>query len=57
MQMHQLFTTQGLLVTSEGKALFEILWAKKKMLITSIFSFSLNGFYPIKDKFSVLSNI
>ena len=32
-------------------------WEKKKMLITSIFFFSHNVFYPIKDNFNILSSI
>ena len=31
------------------------LWEKEKMLVTSIFSFSHNVFYPSQDKFQFLS--
>ena len=34
-------------------ALMKTLWEKKKMLITSIFYFSNNVFYPVKDKFNI----
>ena len=37
--------------------LLKTLWEKEKMLVTSIFSFSYNGFYPIKEKINNLSNI
>ena len=33
------------------------LWEKEKMPVTSILSISRNVFFPIKDKFYVLSNI
>ena len=42
---------------SGGKSLLKTLWAKKKMLVTSILFFSHNVFYPIKDNFIILSNI
>ena len=32
------------------KSLLKTLWEKKKMLVTSIFFFSQNVFYPITDK-------
>ena len=38
-------------------ALLKTLWEKKKMLVTSIFFFSHNVFYPMKDNFHVLNNI
>ena len=38
-------------------SLLKTLWEKKKMLVTSIFFFSHNVFYPIKDHFNGLSNI
>ena len=41
----------------EEKSLLKTLWKKEKMLVTSIFSFPHNVFYPINDKFYVLSNI
>ena len=40
-----------------GKILLKTLWEKKKMLITSIFLFSRNGFHPVKYKFNVLVTI
>ena len=40
-----------------GKSLLKTLWEKKKMLVTSIFFFSHNVFYPVKHNFNVLSNI
>ena len=39
-----------------GKSLLKTLWEKKKMLVTSIFFFSHNIFYRMKDNFNVLSN-
>ena len=36
--------------------LMKTLWEKEKMLVTSIFSFSHNIFFFIKDKFRVLDN-
>ena len=33
------------------------LWEKEKMLLTSIFSFSHNVFYPMIDKFYDMKNI
>ena len=39
------------------KSLLKTLWEKKKMLVTSIFFFSHNVFYPMKHNFNVLSNI
>ena len=41
----------------EETNLLKTAWKKKKMLVTSIFSFSHNVFYPMKDKFNVMSNI
>ena len=41
----------------EEKSLLKTFWEKKKMLVTSIFFFSHNVFYPMKDKFIILSNI
>ena len=41
----------------EKKRLLKTLWEKKKILVTSIFFFSHNVFYPMKDIFNVLSNI
>ena len=35
---------------SKKKAFLKTLWEKKKMLLTSIFSFSHNVFYSIKDR-------
>ena len=40
-----------------GKNLLKTLWEKKKMLVTSIFCFSHDVFYPMKHNFNVLSNI
>ena len=38
---------------TEQKAFLKILREKEKMLVTSIFSFSHNVFYPMKGKFNV----
>ena len=43
--------------TPEEKSLLKRLWEKKKMLVTSIFFFSHNVFYSMKQNFNVLSNI
>ena len=40
-----------------GKSLLKTLWEKKKMLVTSIFFFSQNVYYPMKDNFNIMSNI
>ena len=40
-----------------GKSILKTLWEKMKMLVSSIFFFSHNVFYPMKDNFNVLSNI
>ena len=37
--------------------LLKTLWEKEKMMVTSIFSFSHNAFYPIKDKSYSLHHI
>ena len=37
--------------------LLKTLWEKEKMLVTSIFSFSHNVFYPSTDEFKPLSHI
>ena len=39
------------------RGLFKTLWEKEKMLVTSIFSFAKNVFYPFKEEFLVLSYI
>ena len=39
------------------RRLLKTLWEKEKMLLTSIFSFYHNVFYPVKDKFYFLSYI
>ena len=39
------------------KEFLKTLWEKEKMLVTSIFSFSKNVFYPIKVRFPCFSNI
>ena len=43
----------------EEKVSLKHLWEKKKMpvLVTSIFFFSHNVFYPMKDNFDILSDI
>ena len=41
------FTTQCW--PTEGKSLLKTLWEKKKMLVTNIFFFSHNVFYPMKQ--------
>ena len=52
---YTLTTTFG---TPEEKTFdYGILWEREKMLQTSIFSFSHNVFYPMKDKFYDLSEI
>ena len=38
-----------------GNSLLKTSWEKKKMLVTSIFFFSHNVFYPMKDNFNILS--
>ena len=38
-----------------GKRLLKTLWEKKKMLLTSIFFFSHNVFYPMKHNSNVTS--
>ena len=43
--------------TLEKKIPLKTLRKKEKMLVTSIFSFSHNVFYIMKDKFKVLSKI
>ena len=40
----------GVVASEEEKR--EILWEKEKILVTSIFSFSHNIFYPLKEKLS-----
>ena len=42
---------------SQDRSLLKTLWEKEKMLVTSIFSFSHNVFYPIKDRNHHLSYI
>ena len=70
---HTIFCCKGLLKTlldvvnplphnddfrcSGGKSLLKTLLERKKMLVTSIFFFSHNVFYPMKDNLNVLSNI
>ena len=39
--------------TSRNKSILKILWEKEKILVTCIFSFSYNVFYPIKEKFII----
>ena len=39
------------------RSLYETLWEKEKMLVTSIFSFSHNVFYSIKDRYDHLCYI
>ena len=51
------FTTQSQLKWPWERVLLKILWEKDKVLVTSIFSFSHNVFYPIKDKFYHLSHM
>ena len=36
-----------------GKSLIKTMWAKEKILMTLIFSYSSNIFYPMKDKFNI----
>ena len=40
----------------QERMLLETLWEKEKMLVSSIFSFSHNVFYPIKDRNHQYSN-
>ena len=40
---------------SRGKGRLKTLWTKEKMLVASIFSFSHNVFYHMKDKFNIFS--
>ena len=49
------FTTQCQLLTNLDKKHFENIVEKEKMLVTSIFSLSLNVSYPIKDNLHHLS--
>ena len=51
------FTTQCWLLTTLGKRPFETLWKKEKMLVTSIFSFSHNVFYPSLNKYQFFCHI
>ena len=47
-----LFTTQSRLLTAlKKRPLLKTLWEKEKMLVTSIFSFSHNVFYPFQTNF------
>ena len=39
------------------KSLLKTLWEKEKMLVTSIFSFSHNVFYPFQNKFQFFSHV
>ena len=39
------------------RSLLKTLWEKENMLVTSIFSFSHNVFYPSKSKFQFLNHI
>ena len=41
----------------EKEAFMKTLWEKEKMLVTSIFSFSQNVFYPSQNKFQYFYNI
>ena len=43
--------------TLDEKSLLKTLWKKEKMLLSSIFSFFHNVFYPTKEKFNLLSHI
>ena len=52
---YHIMTTFGAL--EEILSLLKTLWEKKKMLVTSIFFFSHNVFYPMKDNFKILSYI
>ena len=52
-----LFTTQSWLLTTLKKSLLETLWEKEKILVTSIFSFSHNVFYPSQNKFHCFIHI
>ena len=40
---------------TQGRGLWKTLWEKKKMLVTSIFSFSHSVFYSIKKKIVILA--
>ena len=51
------FTTKSQFKQPKKRSLLKTLWEKEKMLVTSIFSFSLNVFYPIKDRNKHLSYI
>ena len=51
------FITQSQLKWPWERVLLKLLWEKEKVLVTSIFSFSHNVFYPIKDKFHHLSHM
>ena len=42
---------------SQERSLWKTLWEKEKMLVTSIFSFSQNVFYPVKDRYHYLNYI
>ena len=39
------------------KSILKTLWEKKKMLVNSIFFFTHNVLYPMKDNFNILNNI
>ena len=45
------FTTQSRLLTTLWKKPFENMWEKEKMLVTSIFSYCHNVFFPSLNKF------
>ena len=51
------FQSYSRLLTTLGKRTFENIAEKEKMLVTSIFSFSHNVFYPFQTRFKCLSKI
>ena len=45
------------ILTFNKRSLLKTLWEKEEMLVTSIFSFSHNVFYPSQNKFQFFSHI
>ena len=56
-QIPQLFTAQSRLLRTLKEMPFENTVGKEKVLVTSIFSFPHNVFYPIHNKFPFFSQI
>ena len=47
--------TLCLTVTTKRNSPLKILWEKEKMLVTSIFAFPYNNYFPSKSKFHIFS--